>query len=236
MTEISKFFMTLLKGFKMKIIRSFLMMLLFVMVFSSSASAVGGVQTLAILPFDNNSITEPEKYAPLSNGLAAMLITDLSKNDSVLKVIERNKIKSILKEIALGQSGGVDMSTAIEAGKILGAQSIGFGSFTIMGDMIRIDMRIIKVESSELVMAESVDGETKNFMSLEMNLAVKIADALKARLKELPKKSESSIDAALYFSKGIDALDKGDKEEAQKLFTKAIKLDAKYKIQVQAIH
>ena len=128
------------------------------------------------------------------------------------------------------------MSTAIEAGKILGAQSIGFGSFTIMGDMIRIDMRIIKVESSELVMAESVNGETKNFMSLEMDLAVKIADALKARLKELPQKSKSSIDAALYFSKGIDALDKGDKEEAQKLFTKAIKLDPKYKIQVQAIH
>jgi len=219
----------------MKTIRSFLMTLLFVMLFPSLAPAVGNIQTLAILPFDNNSITEPEKYAPLSNGLSAMLITDLSKNDSVLKVIERNKIKSILKEIALSQSGGVDMSTAIEAGKILGAQSIGFGSFTIMGDMIRIDMRIIKVESSELVMAESVDGHTKNFMALEMDLAVKIADSLKARLRELPKKSHSSIDAALYFSKGIVAMDKGDKKGAQKFFTKAIKLDPKYKIQVQAV-
>ena len=108
--------------------------------------------------------------------------------------------------------------------------------FTIMGDMIRMDVRIIKVESSELIMAESVSGETKNFMALETDLAVKIADALKARLKEMPKKSKSSIDAALYFSKGIDAMDKGNKKEAQKFFNKAIELDPTYKIQVQAIN
>jgi len=213
-----------------------MMTVLFVMFLPFLAPAIDGVQTLAILPFDNNSITDPEKYAPLSNGLAAMLITDLNKNDSVLKVIERNKIKSILKEIALGQLGGVDDSTAIKAGKILGAQSIGFGSFTIMGDLMRIDVRIIKVESSELVMAESVSGETQNFMALETELATKIADTLKTSLKEVPGKSKSSIDAALYFSKGLDALDKSDKKKAQKFFNKAIELDPKYKIQVQAIN
>ncbi len=220
----------------MKIIRFFMMTVLFVMFLPALAPAIDGIQTLAILPFDNNSITDPEKYAPLSNGLAAMLITDLSKNDSVLKVIERNKIKSILKEIALGQLGGVDESTAIKAGKILGAQSIGFGSFTIMGDMMRMDVRIIKVESSELVMAESVSGEIKNFMALETELATKIADTLKTSLKEVPGKSKSSIDAALYFSKGLDAMDKGNKKKAQKFFNKAIKLDPKYKIQVRAIN
>lgn len=213
-----------------------MMTALFFMLLPLRAPAVDGIQTLAILPFDNNSITEPEKYAPLSNGLAAMLITDLNKNESVLTVIERNKIKSILKEIALGQLGGVDQSTAIEAGKILGAQSIGFGSFTVMGDIIRIDVRIIKVESSELVMAESVSGEIKNFMALETDLAIKIANALKTSLKKLPGKSKSSIDAALYFSKGIDAMDKGNKKVAQKLFNKAIKLDPTYKLQVQAIN
>jgi TolB-like protein len=219
----------------MKTLRSFMMTVLVVMILPLPAPAVEGIQTLAILPFDNNSITEPEKYAPLSDGLAAMLITDLNKNDSVLTVIERNKIKSILKEIALGQMGGVDQSTAIEAGKILGAQSIAFGSFTIMGDMIRIDVRIIKVESSELVMAESVSGEMKNFMALETDLATKIADALKTSLKGSSGKSKSSIDAALYFSKGIDAMDKGNKKEAQTLFNKAIEIDPTYKIQVQAI-
>jgi len=220
----------------MKIVRSFITTAMVLMLLPLLAYAVEDIQTLAILPFDNNSITEPEKYAPLSNGLAAMLITDLNKNDSVLTVIERNKIKSILKEIALGQLGGVDQSTAIKAGKILGAQSIGFGSFTIMGDIIRIDVRIVKVESSELIMAESISGEIKNFMALETQLAIKIADSLKTSFKELPGKSKSSIDAALYFSRGIAALDKGNKKEAQQLFDKAIELDSTYKIQVQAIN
>ena len=197
--------------------------------------AVDGINTLAILPFENNSITDPEKYGPLSNGLAAMLITDLNKNKSVLKVIERNKIKAILKEIAFGQTGGVDQSTAIEAGKILGAQSIGFGAFTIMGEMIRIDMRIIKVESSELVMAESISGATNNFMALEMDLAAKIAKALKTELNGASGNSQSSLDAALYFAQGIDALDTGQKQKAETLFNKAIQLDPKYSIQVQQV-
>lgn len=219
----------------MKFLRLFVQVTLFVVLLPGLAPAVGAIKTLAILPFENNSITDPEKYSPLSNGLAAMLITDLNKNRSVLQVIERNKIKALLKEIALGQTGAIDESAAIKAGKILGAQSIGFGAFTIMGEMIRIDMRIIKVESSELVMAESITGETGNFMSLEMELAAKIAEALKAELKNPQEQSQSSISAALYFAQGLDALDMGQKEKAENLFGKAIQLDPKYSIQVQQV-
>lgn len=220
----------------MKFLRLLIIPVMIWMLFPAGAMAVGEVRTLAILPFENNSITDPEKYAPLSDGLAAMLITDLNKNDSILKVIERNKIKSILKEIALGQAGGVDQSTAIEAGKILGAQSIGFGSFTVMGDMMRIDIRIVKVETSELIMAEAVNGDIKNFLALEMGLAAKIAKALKTVLEVAPQSPKSSIEAALFFSKGIDALDQGNAKEAQTMFNQAITLDPKYKIQVQAIN
>ena len=219
----------------MKFLQLFVQVTLFVALLPGLAPAVSEIKTLAILPFENNSITDPEKYSPLTDGLAAMLITDLNKNKSVLQVIERNKIKALLKEIALGQTGAVDESAAIKAGKILGAQSIGFGAFTIMGEMIRIDMRIIKVESSELVMAESITGETGNFMSLEMELAAKIAEALKAELTDAREHSQSSIDAALYFAQGLDALDVGQKEKADTLFGKAIQLDPKYSIQVQQV-
>ena len=42
------------------------------------------IQTLAILPFDNNSVTDPEHFEPLTKGIAAMLITDLNQNDAGL--------------------------------------------------------------------------------------------------------------------------------------------------------
>lgn len=194
-----------------------------------------GPKTLAILPFENNSVTDPDKYEPLSKGLSAMLITDLNQAGTTLKLIERNKIQSLLKEIARSQAGIVDDSTAIRAGKILGAQNIAFGSFVVFGDIVRIDTRIIKVETGELVRAESVSGNSSNFMNLERELAKKIAASLKVAFMPKTATSGSDINAALYFSQGLDAMDRGDKEDANRLFLKSIELDSAYKIQVDNV-
>ena len=188
--------------------------------------------TLAILPFENNSITDVDKYAPLGKGLAAMLITDLKKTGTSLKLIERSKIQAIIKEIALGQTGSVDKSTAMKAGKILGAQSIAFGSFMVLGKDVRIDTRIVNVETSELIMAEGLSGSANNFIKLEQEVARKIAGSLKIALKPPAGKSKSDINAAVFFSQGLDALDRGDTAEAKRLFDKCLKLDPAYKDQV----
>jgi TolB-like protein len=192
--------------------------------------------TLAILPFDNNSITHPEKYSPLSKGVAAMLITDLNRAGTSMKLIERTKIQSLLKEVALSQSGAIDQSTAIQVGKMLGAQSIAFGSFMVVENTVRMDLRIIKVETSELIMAEKVIGDSNNFIQLEQDLAQKIAQSLKVAFQPEMISGESSISAALYFSQGVEALDNGDHAGAKELFDKAISIDPSYKQQVENIN
>jgi TolB-like protein len=192
-------------------------------------------KTIAVLPFENNSVTDPDRYAPLSKGLSAMLITDLKNSSASLQLIEREKIQALLKEIALGQSGSVDQSTAVKAGKILGAQSIVFGSFMVLGNQVRMDARIIKVETSEVIMAESIAGESGGLMNLAMELAGKIARSMKVAFKPPQVKSEGDINAALFFSKGLEALDKGDKKEARRLFSKSIELDPAYKTQVDNV-
>ena len=192
-------------------------------------------KTMAILPFENNSVTDPDKFAPLSKGLSAMLITDLKNSGTSLKLIEREKIQALLKEVALSQSGSVDQATAVKAGKILGAQSIVFGSFMVLGNNVRMDARIIKVETSEVMMAESMTGESDAFMNLAMELAEKIAKSMKVAFNPVGTKGEGDINAALYFSKGLDALDGGDKEEAKRLFSRSIELDPAYKAQVDNV-
>ncbi len=192
-------------------------------------------QTLAILPFENNSVTDSNRFAPLSKGLPAMIITDLNKNGAGLKLIERDKIQSLLKEIAFGQTGSVDETKAVQVGKILGAQAIALGSFMVLGERIRIDVRIIKVETSELILAESIVGESDDFMRLEQVLTGKIADSLKVSLRPQKTISKSGIDAALYFSKGLNALDRGDKAEAKRFFSKCVALDPVYKRQIENI-
>lgn len=192
-------------------------------------------KTLVILPFENNSVTDPEYYDPLTKGLSAMLITDLSNNVSTLKLIERDKIQSLLKEIALSQSGSIDKSTAIRAGKILGAQATTFGSFMVIEKQVRIDARIVKVETSEVLMAESILGRSDNFIDLERELAAKIAKSLNSTFKPKTETSTSDINAALYFSKGLAAYDNGDVAEAERMFKKSVELDAAYKEQVESI-
>ncbi len=189
-------------------------------------------KTLAILPFENNSVTDPEKYAPLSKGVAAMLITDLNRAGTSIKLIERTKIQTLLKEVALGQSGALDHSTAIQVGKILGAQSIAFGSFMVLENTVRMDLRIIKVETSEVIMAENVIGEKSSFITLVQDLAHQIALSLESAFSPEAASGKSDINAALYFSKGVEALDIGDGDSAQKLFEKAIAIDPSYQQQV----
>lgn len=198
----------------------------------SGTVAVGDVpETLAILPFENNSVTEPERFAPLSKGLSAMLITDLKNAGTTLKLIEREKIQALLKEVALSQSGSVDQSTAVRVGRMLGAQAIAFGSFMVLGKDVRMDLRIIQVETSELIMAESIVGSADAFIDLERKLAGKIAGSLKIALQPAGA-TGSDINAALYFSQGLEALDRGERTEADRLFAKAVTADPAYQSQV----
>jgi TolB-like protein len=197
-----------------------------------SAKGSGDI-TLVILPFENNSVTDTQRFEPLSKGLSAMLITDLSNSKTRLKVVEREKIQAILKEIALGQSGAVDESTAIEAGRILGARAIAIGSFMVIEKKVRIDTRIIDIETSKVMMADSIMGGSDDFINLEQELAQKIAESFEVDLDTKNITSKGSISAALYFSKGLEALDRGDHAEADRQFRKSIKMDPAYKEQVE---
>jgi len=204
-------------------------------VFTGNIHAGTAPTTLAILPFENNSITDIDKYAPLGKGLAAMLTSDLKKAGTSLKLIERGKIQSIIKEVALGQTGSVDEATAMKAGQIMGAQSIAIGSFMVMGEDLRLDVRIVKVETSELMMSDGISGSLKDFIKLERELAGKIAESLKIALKPTAGVSKGDIDAAIYFSQALDALDRGDAAAAKALFDKCLKLDPAYKEQIEAL-
>ena len=201
----------------------------------SSPPLAAPPKTLAIFNFENNSVTDSAQYAPLSKGIPAILITELSHAGPSLKLIERSKIASLLKETALTQSGGVDESTAIQAGKILGAEAIAFGSFIVLGPQVRIDTRIIGVETSEVIMAESITGDSRNFMTLIGRLGAKIAGSLNARTGPSSGGKGGDIQAAVLFSRGVDAWDRGERQRAKGLFDQAISRDPTYRDKVASI-
>ncbi|MBI5329584.1 MAG: FecR domain-containing protein [Betaproteobacteria bacterium] len=86
--------------------------------------------TVAVLPFANRG---DANQAILSKGLAAMMISDLSKVPN-LRVLERSKLQMLADEIALSQSGLVDAQSSVRAGRMLRAEKLLIGDYKVQDD------------------------------------------------------------------------------------------------------
>ena len=99
--------------------------------------------TVGILYFENNSVVDKEKLNPLQKGLTDMLITEMSKIKS-LRMVDRQRIQSVVEELNLGEMDLVDKDTVQKMGKLLDAKVLLLGGFSnLFGDKLRIDARIV---------------------------------------------------------------------------------------------
>ena len=208
--------------------RRFLLLLAVWVVLPSQASAA---RTVAIAYFDNN--TGKPELAPLAKGLADMLITDLS-NVSSLQIVERDRLNQVLAELQLGRSKFIDPRTAQKLGKGLAAEFIMTGGYTLAGDVLRLDARVIEVVSGKVRASEKVEGAKGEFFALEKELVeilvrtldVKLAVSEKSKLRS---NATESYAAWSKYSAGLDAKDRGDDAEARRLFQAALDADPNYK-------
>jgi TolB-like protein len=191
----------------------------------NNATPNADAKRIAILYFDNGS--DNAELSRLRKGLADMLISDLSKI-KMLNVIERARLEEILKEQKLNNSKEFDASTATKVGKLLGVQYILTGAFfDLMGSM-RMDARIIDVETGKIIKSEGIDGQTNTFFDLEKKLVVKIASGLNVELntdnKETPEAKTSSLsyETSLLYSDALDKIDKGENGKAIELLKKVL--------------
>jgi len=191
----------------------------------NSATPNADAKRIAILYFDNGS--DNAELSRLRKGLADMLISDLSKI-KMLNVIERARLEEILKEQKLNNSKEFDASTATKVGKLLGVQYILTGAFfDLMGSM-RMDARIIDVETGKIIKSEGIDGQTNTFFDLEKKLVVKIASGLNVELnadnKEATETKTSSLsyETSLLYSDALDKMDKGENGKAIELLKKVL--------------
>ena len=190
-----------------------------------------GLQTLAIVDFTNNSLDDRERMGPLEGGFASLMVHQLN-GATGLKVIERERIQWLLDELDLQQEEGrVDQSTAVRTGKLLGANAVLFGSFMKHRNEFRINARLVKVETGEIIMTEQVAGKEKEFFKLAEELSLKIAQGINVTLQEnaIGERTETrSLDAMLSYSEGLDLLEKEEYEAAYEKFKEAYAYDNNY--------
>jgi len=134
-------------------------------------SSIGPKKRVAVVDFKVKS-----RYGAgrLGQAAADMLITELVKTKQFI-VVERDKLKLLMKEQSLGMSGVVDPKTAAKAGKILGLNAIVTGSVSETGvktdgtDIgiykrktqsaeVTVDVRVVDVNTGRIILADSGKG------------------------------------------------------------------------------
>ena len=202
---------------------------LILMVMTASVFAYEPAPTLAVLDFENNSFYKPDEVQALSKGLAQIMITELNRSGAI-QVVERQKLRSLMDELKLAQSGVISEEGSLQVGKMIGARHLVFGGYMVMmDDKIRIDVRIVEVETGLTLKAGEVTGKTKDVLSLVQKLSVKILKDLDIRLTqnaETPGKID--MEALKLFSKGVEFEDRGDRAKALGCYRKALDIEPEF--------
>ncbi|MFQ5631883.1 MAG: CsgG/HfaB family protein [bacterium] len=190
-----------------------------------------GIKTIAILDFSNRSIDDRERLNPLEKGFSELLINRLTGVVN-LKVVERERIQWILDEIGLeNEPGKFDVNSAVRVGKQLGVHTVLLGSFINAKNDLWLGARLVKVETSEILMTEDMKGKTDKFFELTRKLGEKIAKKIDVAVSEalLEAGTETkSLEAMLAYSEGLGYLENGEYTKAYKKFEAALKYDPSY--------
>ncbi len=212
------------------------LLLALVLVPALSLSAQGAQKadsrpTLAVLYMTNGALVDNASYAPLSKGMAEMLITELAQNGAV-RVVERDRLQTLIEEQNLQGSDRVDKETAVKLGKILGAKHMLMGSFVIDPKQnMRIDVRAVNTETSAIDYVETVSGTSERLLELVIQLGAKVNAGLKlpalktASITTPASKNPNQFKALLAMSRALEAEDKKDIAQAKTLYTTALALN-----------
>jgi TolB-like protein len=188
------------------------------------------IKTIAIMEFDNYSVGKyQEELGFITKGLADFFETDFAAI-SDLKVVERDKIDFILKEIELSESGQVSQSAAVQAGKLLGAQLMVFGNIMQTdGREARMLVKVVKVETSEILTTVTKEGKP-DYFKMQKELVKELAEKLDLTLNKettrfIDESGTESTDAATLYSKGLYHMDQYQYKQAYEFFKMAYEKD-----------
>jgi TolB-like protein len=159
---------------------------------------------VAVLPFDNGGSfgRDPWDYEALGVGLQQMLITELSLN-SGLRLVERSRLREILDELELTRMGAVDPGTAANVGRLVQARYVVVGGFVDADGTMRLDGRMVDVETSQILTetATTVQGARGKLLEMVVDFGVSITQS--ANLPPLPQRVVAERKALEYPAEAI---------------------------------
>jgi TolB-like protein len=157
-----------------------------------------------------------------------MITTEMMRNPRVI-MVERDQIQRLIGEQKLALSGMIDPAAVIQVGKLLGAQYMLFGSYTDAFSNLRIDVRVVEVQTGRLRRSfEVTDKREHLFRSVNRLTNQLFKDLDLEPASPLPVTPAVPARAALLFSQGLGFEDQGDKQKAREMYQKALEVFPQY--------
>lgn len=94
--------------------------------------------------------------------LADQVIDTLQKREGYV-VVERKRLALALEELRLGTTALADETTRLRLGKIVGARWMIFGGYLVVGDQMRLDLRLVEVETGKVKKAVQKTTSSKDW-------------------------------------------------------------------------
>jgi len=151
----------------------------------SSRHSSPAIRSLAVLPLANFSNDTSQEY--FADGMTEELITHLGQI-SALRVISRTSVlpyKSLQKPLA-------------QIARDLNVQAVVEGSVFRSGERVRISVQLIRVPADEHLWAQSYEGDLRDALALQSQVAQAIADQIRVTVSRQER-------AALKKSKPVNA-------------------------------
>ncbi|MDH5681044.1 MAG: FlgO family outer membrane protein [Spirochaetota bacterium] len=140
--------------------KSLLAIFLFTFLFTQGYSQTKS-RAIVILPFKVVSANDKLNY--LGKGIPDILITTLSHGEGI-NIVERDRISDVMKELELTQTDLFSESNAVKVGQLTGSRYIITGTLTVIEDYVRIDSRIIDIESGKVIKGFSETASEKKYI------------------------------------------------------------------------
>ena len=122
---------------------------------------------VAVLSFET---TEGRTEARDLGEAAAILINQNLVNIPNISVVERQRLKDIMEEIGLSQSGMT--SDEIEVGNLLNVEFLIAGAVADLGNRFLLAARFINVETGNILQSASVEIPSSSFLSISSGLVM----------------------------------------------------------------
>jgi len=193
----------------------------------TSAAAIVGVLPFVAAAGDSGSLSA------LGSGLAAAVSYDLFQIHSI-KLVERLQLKYILEELERVESGLIARESSPRLGKLIGASHLISGSLSQLAiDEVSVQSGIINTADSLYMMAIDSDEKFSQIMRLQKRITFAIIDSLGVQLtaaerNAIEKIPTESLEAFLAYCRGVEQLDMGNYESANRFFDQAVALDPSF--------